>query len=257
VEPGERAELEALRSFGGLLEESGLGGKLDVAGGVALTVAALPDVLVINRALGMGVDQPATAEDVAAVDEFFRKAGTRYQIAVSPEAGGFAELLADSGFAREYPWAVFRRSVGPYEASTQLRVAKIDASGADDFATVVLGAYGMPEAARDAVAVVVGAPGWHSFVACDGDEPAGAASVFVHERGAWFGVAGTLPEHRRKGAQGALLSARIRKAAELGVEVLATETGTLEDGRPSNSYRNLTRVGFEEIYVRPNYAPRS
>ncbi len=41
---------------------------------------------------------------------------------------------------------------------------------------------------------------------------------------------------------------------ELGVEVLATETGELVPDRPSNSYRNITRVGFEERYVRPNYS---
>ena len=97
------------------------------------------------------------------------------------------------------------------------------------------------------------ATGKWADAAYDGDEPAGAGALFVHGRAAWLGIAGTRPEHRRKGSQGLLFAARIDKARELGVEVFATETGALEAGRPSNSYRNITRVGFAERYVRPNY----
>ena len=70
---------------------------------------------------------------------------------------------------------------------------------------------------------------------------------------AWLGVAATLPEHRRKGGQGAILGARLRRARELGCEVVATETGTLEEGRPAASYRNGLRSGFEVAYVRENW----
>ncbi len=49
----------------------------------------------------------------------------------------------------------------------------------------------------------------------------------------------------------------IRACRELGVRTLATETGELVPDRPSNSYRNILRVGFEEQYVRPNYVSRA
>ena len=32
-----------------------------------------------------------------------------------------------------------------------------------------------------------------------------------------------------------------------------TETGELLGGKPSSSYRNIARAGFDEVYVRPNY----
>jgi hypothetical protein len=35
--------------------------------------------------------------------------------------------------------------------------------------------------------------------------------------------------------------------------VAVTETGALFDGKPSNSYRNILRAGFELDYERPNY----
>jgi len=69
----------------------------------------------------------------------------------------------------------------------------------------------------------------------------------------WLGFAATLPAYRRRGAQTALLAARIRRAAELDCRTLFTETGEAVEGRPSNSYRNLLRAGFEPLYVRPNY----
>ena len=57
----------------------------------------------------------------------------------------------------------------------------------------------------------------------------------------------------RKGAQGALLAARIRRAGELGCETIVTETGKRRDDRPSSSYCNILRFGFEERYVVPNW----
>jgi hypothetical protein len=62
-----------------------------------------------------------------------------------------------------------------------------------------------------------------------------------------------VPEHRRKGAQGALLAARIEAAAATGCEVVVTETGMPQEGEPGASYRNIVRAGFEPQYVRRNY----
>ena len=65
-----------------------------------------------------------------------------------------------------------------------------------------------------------------------------------------------MPEHRRKGAQSAILAARIIAAAEAGCDVVATETGEPRDGEPGGSWRNIARAGFEPQYVRPNYLSR-
>jgi GNAT superfamily N-acetyltransferase len=253
-DPGERAELEAFRDFYGLLEQEAGGTRLEIAGAVCGTVEGLTDVLMVNRALGLGFERRATHDDLDEIDAFFREAGTRYQISVSTAAEGLAGLLEERRFEPGYAWAIFRRGIEPYEAGSQLRVEEIGTEDADDFGAVVVEAYGMPPEVIGAVSAAVGRPSWHCFVTYDGEEPAGAAAMFVHEQAAWFGFAGTRPEHRRKGSQGALFAARIDKARELGIDVLATETGALDPDRPSNSYRNITRVGFEERYVRPNYA---
>ena len=77
--------------------------------------------------------------------------------------------------------------------------------------------------------------GWHCFVAYDGDEAAGAAALFAQGGVGWLGAAGTREEHRGKGAQTALLAARIRRAHELGLDAVATETGERSPGRPNAS----------------------
>jgi GNAT superfamily N-acetyltransferase len=97
-----------------------------------------------------------------------------------------------------------------------------------------------------------GREGWHCFVGYDGDDPVACAALFAHDGVGWLGAAGTLPDQRGKGAQSALLAARIALARELGLDVLTTETGEQRDDGPNASYRNILRAGFEEAYIRPN-----
>src|SRR4029077_18965400 len=87
----------------------------------------------------------------------------------------------------------------------------------------------------------------------DGERAVGAGALFVSGKTGWFGIAGTLPEARGRGSQGALFAARIDRARELGLDLLVTETGVPRDGQPGPSYRNMLRVGLEPTYVRPNY----
>ena len=123
---------------------------------------------------------------------------------------------------------------------------------ADEWAAVVTAGYGLPEESATRLAAAPGSGGWTAFLARDGDEPAAAAAVWVDPPAAYFGFAATLPEHRGKGAQGALFAARIERALALGCTTLVTETGELRDGSPSSSYRNILRLGFEPRHVVAN-----
>jgi GNAT superfamily N-acetyltransferase len=107
------------------------------------------------------------------------------------------------------------------------------------------------------VAARAGERGWSCWLALEGDEAVSAGGLFVAEGAGYLGFAGTLEEHRGKGAQGALLAARAERAAELGCDLLLTETGEQVPERPSNSYRNLLRAGFAEVEVTANWLGRS
>ena len=213
----------------------------------------------LNRIVGLGVGRPATEADI---DEALAAIGTgvTFYVAVAPDAqpASLPDLLRDRGLEPGWGWMSFVRDASPPAAAqTSLRLVEVSSDeGAADFARIVRTSYGLPEAVEPAIA---GAPaaGWLCWVAYDGDEPAAAAGLYVSEGAGYLGFAGTLEEQRGKGAQGALLSERILRAAALGCDVLVVETGERAEGRASNSYRNILRAGFTEDAVTAHWLGRS
>jgi GNAT superfamily N-acetyltransferase len=169
------------------------------------------------------------------------------------DSHGLGPELEERGFLRDYGWMKFSRGVSPREARSDLDVRRIEAERAADFAQVVVEGYSMPEWMAPVAANVVGRQGWSCYVAYAGDEPAGVGSLFVHEEVGWLGYAATREQYRGRGAQSAILAVRIEDARQQGCTTVTTETGELQEGRPSSSYRNILRAGFREAGVRANY----
>jgi GNAT superfamily N-acetyltransferase len=245
----ERAALESAKALASTVE---------VGGASVLQVPEAPDSPMLNRIVGLGVERPATEADLdralAAVDT-----GVTFYVAVAPGAGP-AELprwLRARGLEPGWGWMAFHRDAQPLPAlETSLRVVEVETAAlAAAFGRVVRVSYGLPEAIEPRLAGAKDV-GWTCFLALDDDEPAGAGGVYAAEGVAYLGLAGTLPEHRGKGAQSALLATRIRRAADLGCDVVVTETGERRDDRPSNSYRNILRAGFSERAVTANWLGR-
>jgi GNAT superfamily N-acetyltransferase len=230
-----------------------------IAGAVCTAVGAAAGNTMLNRVTALGLREPPTDAGLDEIAAFFRGAGTRYAIGLGPFAPPDLRVRLEArGFEPVYAWMKFRRGVAAApEAETPLRVEEIGPERGAAFGSVVARSYELPDFAAEWFAAVAGNPRFRLFLASEGDEPAGAGALFVGDGIGWLGLAATVPEHRRKGAQGALLAARIRAAGEAGLAELATETGEQLPDRPSNSYRNLLRTGFEEQYVRPNYVSPS
>jgi GNAT superfamily N-acetyltransferase len=246
-----RVALEAYAAFSTAVE---------TGGATVLSVPEAPGSPMINRVVGLGLERPATEEDVDAALAAV-PGGTAYYVAVEPEAQPpeLPEWLAARGLEPGWGWMVFERGVeDPPQGRTDLRLVPVEAGSdaAEQFARVTRVAYGLPEAAERPLA---GSPaaGWECWLALDGDAPAGAAALYVTGGAAYLGLAATLPEHRGKGAQSALLAARIARAAERGCDLVVTETGERRGDRPSNSYRNILRAGFRETGVTANWLGRS
>jgi hypothetical protein len=205
-----------------------------------------------NRAAGLGLDEPATEEALDEILEFLD--GTRAFVSVAPEARP-AELprwLELRGLAPGYGWTKFERTTaGAQETNTSLRVERVETGEA--FGPAAARGFEVPALFDDWLACLPGREAWHCFVAFDGDVPAGAGALYVTDAIGWLGIGATVPEHRGKGAQSGNIARRIEAAAELGCELVVTETGAPVDGLPGPSYRNLTRAGFEPVYVRANY----
>ncbi|MDP8907637.1 MAG: GNAT family N-acetyltransferase [Chloroflexota bacterium] len=231
----------------------------DLHGASVLRVAAAPDSAMLNRIVGLGIDRPATEADV---DEALAAIGPGvcFYIAVAPAArpAELPQWLRARGLEPGWGWMIFRRGVDtPPAAPTALRLVEVSTrQDRRAFARVVRASYGLPEGIEPTLAA---APdnGWHCFLALHNRDPAGAGAVFVDDSSAYLGLAGTLPGYRGQGAQSALLTARIRRARELGCDLVVTETGQRRDDRPSNSYRNILRAGFSEVAITRNWVGRS
>lgn len=244
-------------------------GVAELPGATALRIPPAHSSPMLNRIVGLGIGAPATEQQLDAA--IAAMSGLRYYVSLSPAArpAAIADWLLARGFEPSWGWMQFRRGVEPVEgAMTSLTIAEIGPERGAEFARLLGAVYGLPEAVEPITAALPGRPGWHCWLALDGDEPAGAAGLYVsdtsdpgHAEGgtaqavpaAYLGLAGTAPEQRGKGAQSALLAVRIERARELGCDAVYTETGEQLPERPSASYRNIIRSGFEELYVLPNW----
>jgi GNAT superfamily N-acetyltransferase len=112
----------------------------------------------------------------------------------------------------------------------------------------------MPATLEPWFGALVGRPGW-TFVVAEADSRiAATGAVFVDGSTAWLGVGATLAEYRNRGAQSALLAARIALAADAGCTAIATETGESIAGEVNPSLNNIRRAGFVQVCSRLNYA---
>jgi GNAT superfamily N-acetyltransferase len=226
----------------------------EIGGATVLRSDEAPGSPMLNRIVGLGRNGPATE---AGLDEALAAIGDDVTCYVAVAPGAQPADLEDWLRARElepgWGWMAFHRDLtSPPVAKTSLRLVEVDGETAEMFGRVVATGYALPPAIVP-VCARAHEVGWDCWLAMEGDEPVAAAGVYVAEGAAYLGFAATLPEHRGKGAQSALLSARIRRAAERGSETVLTETGELRDGLPGNSYRNIRRAGFAEIAVTANW----
>src|SRR5919204_5911780 len=104
-----------------------------IAGAVCTAVGAAPGETMINRVTALGLREPATDAALDEIEAFFRDAGTRYAIGISPfSPPDLAERLEARGFEPGYAWMKFRRGVEPLpQPETALRVEEIGGASRD------------------------------------------------------------------------------------------------------------------------------
>jgi hypothetical protein len=224
----------------------------------ATVLRALAEVQMINLLLGATAPGAVAGGHLAAAIEWARGRGVEPSIPVTPGLPATAEVeafLRSAGFAPGYGWMKFVRDTHPPRSSPPADVEVVELAGADEepFAAIVAAGFGLPAWGAELFAGLPGRPGWRCYVARVDGEPQAAAAMLLDAGIAEFGMAATLEPGRRRGCQAALLHRRIVDAAAAGCELLFVETGERVPGRPSNSYRNILRAGFEEAYLCPNW----
>jgi GNAT superfamily N-acetyltransferase len=197
-----------------------------------------------------------TAADMDRIEGFFRDRGASVCHEVSPMAEpalvglltgrGYrpieltsvmylsgADLRACDSAGREACPTV--RVIGPHEHELWARVCAAGWSDQVQFADLT----GLMQ-------VVASRDNAVDFLAEFDGEPAGAAVLAIHEGVALLGGASTIPRFRRRGAQRALMDARLEYAVRAGCDVAMISAGP--PGGPSE--RNAARRGFRTAYTR-------
>lgn len=230
--------------------------RLDVAGAMAIASKGAPRRM-YNHVFSLGLEGAPDDATLERIEAFHRRAGAAaFVIAPPPSAAhdALAARLAARGHARGMRWLKLARRVGEpprVPAPRGLGVREL-ATRADAEAFGLLVVAGFPHAAgADALfASVPGRPRWRVFAAFDGATLVAGGALYVRDGVGWLGTAVTRESHRRRGAQTALIAARMTAARDAGAEWLTVETTDDTPERPNPSTHNLRRLGFEDAYAR-------
>ena len=224
-------------------------------GDAALLIMRQVDALTFNRLACLGVLSPAQPEALDKTIAAFDEAGVRNWVVQVPEGETALEALCGARGLSPHRrvWAKFVRRPGVISAQTSLEVRTIGPEHAPAFGEIAAGVFGLPPAAAKWFSALVDRPQWTCFMAFDGDTPVATGALFVEGDCGWLGVGATLGAYRQRGAQSALLAARIAHATAAGVRIMTTETGIPHPGESGPSYGNIQRAGFGIAYLRPNF----
>jgi ribosomal protein S18 acetylase RimI-like enzyme len=230
-----------------------------LAGGVAtFTSPGAP----MNKVAGLGFAGPLDEEALAEVERAFAERGSSVQAEVASLGDpGIVRMLSARGYVLQGFENVLGRSLPAGPLPPRAPGIDVAPSFLDELPVwihVVTGGFASPDDQgvpshesypRDLVEVVMAdmasAEGFSRYLARRDGVPAGGASLRLFDGVAHLCGAATLPGHRRRGVQSALLAARLEIASAAGcdVAVVVTQPG-------SKSQENVQRQGFDLLYTR-------
>lgn len=255
----ERVMLEALHAGAPNETRAQLGLEAKQIDGTLVSVATHDPSIMLNRAIGLGLQSPATATTIGAIAEYYVAAGIdRYFLHRHPEAkpDELERLLTDQGLRSHRRWMKFTRGTdAPPRAQTSLEVREIGTEHAEAFGRIAAAAFDLTPAAAPLFGGLIGRTGFHLYMAFDGAQPAATGLLYLDGTEAWLDWGATDPAYRGRGAQRAVLACRIDDAITAGCTRLMSCTGEEVPGDPQHSYHNIEWAGFRPDYLRENWIP--
>ena len=208
----------------------------------------------IGRAVGLGLDGQVSSADLDRLEQFYRSRGAAAQVDVCPLTdAALIEMLKTRGYSMTELNNVLYRRLRPNESTPEIpegvNIRLADSEQAGIAAAISSRSFfpegNPPEEFHRWIGPMYQYPGVVALLAWIGEKAvASAAGLIIAEHNvfAMFGDA-TLPEFRRSGIQSALVQARLRAAAEAGLDLAAV---VAQGG--STSQRNYERMGFRVAY---------
>ncbi len=210
----------------------------------------------LTQTFGLGVFEETTAENLNAIESFFVERGAPVFHEVSPMADqSILSLLGERGYRPIELTSVMYRSIKEERianaaAGSVITTRLIGEADADLWAqTAARGWATEHESLGDFMLafgkVAARTKGGSPFLAEIGGEPVAAAGFSIYDDVCILAGAATVPEARNRGAQNALLAARLRYAQEQGcsLAMMCALPG-------SQSQKNAQKNGFNIAYTR-------
>lgn len=221
-----------------------------------MTLAAKSDSLRMNRVIGLGHRGEASERAIEETIAFYRAAKLRrfsMMLSPGPQSEQITRWLVARGFVRHGGHALLVRDgrLPVARVTSELRIARSTRQTATVVTAIHQRAFATPASRREWALASVRSADSNHYLAYVGSTPVAVGTLRIDGELAWLGGAATLTRWRRHGAHGALISARLRSAARRGCRWAWVETIAPAPGRPGGSRRNLLRLGFEEVCIKP------
>lgn len=221
-----------------------------------------------SKALGFGFDEPVTLPLMEQVIAFYQDRNIQVatiQLAPTAIPDDWPAICEKLGIERGGNIRKLATDIDTaVDASSGARlddgltVGPVAPDEAAEWAAVMPPAMGMPlQGMQEMAAASVGRPGWHPFAVREGGAIIAVATLRVQRHLGSLFAGCTLPDARGRGAQSALIAARVRAARDAGCRFLVVETFDEPAGTHNSSYHNLVRAGFSQRYSRPNWVWRN
>lgn len=212
----------------------------------------------VTQAVGLGLSGPVSREEFDRLEKFYFCRNEPVRVETCPLAdASLMEHYRERGYyVTEFSNVMMRplcdESAKWPAAPPEIQISKAAPNEIDLWTLTVSQGfaehYPVTQEILDVMKLFALGKGTECYFARIDGQVVGGATLAVRGRIAGLFGASTLIDFRGRGVQTALLHARLRRAEELGCELV------MSLARPgSHSQRNITRLGLETIYTRVKF----
>lgn len=231
-------------------------------GTTPLSTLAVLNFAQFNRVIAMGVQSPASDGDVDRLLGFYSsRSQSRFSVEVTPvsQPAKLPEMLERHGLELS-PERVAKcwRSLDDIPSeSSDVQVQLLGPEHRQQYNAVSVAAWQVPRSFGAWFGATLGWEGFRHYGVFVEDELVSTVAMYVSGDLAWTGFGATKPAFQGRGFQAARVARELNDAAELGCTVLHNEAAAGDPTTGSISLRNMVRSGFQHIYTKDVYCPRS
>ena len=220
-----------------------------------------------NRPIGLGVVEPASRADVAAIVAGFEAAGVGRSMIVSqpqcrPDA--YLDWLAELGLEARGAWDRVVRGGAPLattargETARGFAVSPVDSGTVDEWIDLLVGVYRVD--AGPWLRALHGRPGWRHYLATEDGTPVAARSMYLPGPGAtaFLAIDGPVPGVMTADYEpdAAILARIVEDGLRHGARGFAADIEAPSPARDTPAYGTFARLGFTVPYTRTHHMGR-